>query len=172
MTTETNSPLQTNKFSDAAYNDILSNMSTKSFNYYTTNGPFNNNNNVLSVGYGAVTHQVPQIFPSFFEPTRSNELYDSHTLPHSTSADLGTARNNNNEFTTTGTILREGTGLLRSPNNQAELSEKTYNFFGDVYLEAINNTIQNAPVNELIGTRTYVSTRNRYKNECVLNKNN
>ena len=173
MTTENNSlfNMQTNKFSDAPYNNILGYISTKPFTYYTTNGPFNNDNNVLTVGHSAVTHQRP-IFNERFQPTKLNELPVSHTLPYSTSADRGTARNNNNEFTTTGTIIREGSGNMRSRNNRRELSEIQYNYYGNNHSEAINNSIQSAPMNEFIGRRTYVSTRNRYKNECVLNKNN
>lgn len=145
----------TGKETDSCEYKQLLNLATKPMEYYVNSlnnisgihEDNNQNENFLSftpIGYAAQVN-----IPNFLDRpilSHSNSLPSTYTLPYLTSPNLQMASNVNTLDTDNDLILKTGLGL-RSKNNKAHLSAKTFPYYGDIHAAEFNLTVQNAGQN-------------------------
>jgi len=133
-----------------SYNQRL-NLATKPMEYYV-----NSLNNISGVdnqdtflSFTPVGNAQQVNIPNLFDraiPSTLEKKSSTYTLPYLTSPCFGASNNINTYDTDTDLILKAGL-LLRSKNNQANLSQKQWPNYGDIHANEFDATVQNAGQN-------------------------
>ena len=137
---------QSNKFSDACFYKQQLNLATKPLEYCVNSLNNISSTNNPKVAFTAIGNAAQQNIANVFDrpiPSHLNRTSPTYHFNYNTSPNLHLESNINVFDTDTDLFLK--TGLeLRSKNNKADLSQKQFAVYGDIYQDEIAYLYQNA----------------------------